>query len=324
MNWLELHIDTTHAGLEPVETLLSSLGIDGVVIDDETEFQDFLENNHQYWDYVDEDLEKEMQGKSRVTFYLQADEEGFAKMGEVRIALENLKKTAQACGTLLMTMDSLQDADWENNWKQYYKPMEIGERLLVIPQWEQEDPKVRKALEGGRVPLILEPGLTFGTGSHATTRLCLTALEQAVQGGEKVLDLGCGSGILAIAALKLGAASALAVDIDDTCLDVAYENAAMNGIGRDTYTVKVGDILSDEALRAEIGGGYDVVLANIVADVIIGLGPMVRSLLRENGVFLCSGIIDTRAEEVADKLRQAGLEILDTRSSEGWYAYTCH
>ena len=324
MNWLELHIDTTHAGLEPVETLLSSLGIDGVVIDDETEFQDFLENNHQYWDYVDEDLEKEMQGKSRVTFYLQADEEGFAKMGEVRIALENLKKTAQACGTLLMTMDSLQDADWENNWKQYYKRMEIGERLLVIPQWEQEDPKVRKALEGGRVPLILEPGLTFGTGSHATTRLCLTALEQAVQGGEKVLDLGCGSGILSIAALKLGAASALAVDIDDKCLDVAYENAAMNGIGRDTYTVKVGDILSDEALRAEIGGGYDVVLANIVADVIIGLGPMVRSLLRENGVFLCSGIIDTRAEEVADKLRQAGLEILDTRSSEGWYAYTCH
>ena len=324
MNWLELHIDTTHAGLEPVETLLSSLGIDGVVIDDETEFQDFLENNHQYWDYVDEDLEKEMQGKSRVTFYLQADEEGFAKMGEVRIALENLKKTAQACGTLLMTMDSLQDADWENNWKQYYKPMEIGERLLVIPQWEQEDPKVRKALEGGRVPLILEPGLTFGTGSHATTRLCLTALEQAVQGGEKVLDLGCGSGILSIAALKLGAASALAVDIDDKCLDVAYENAAMNGIGRDTYTVKVGDILSDEALRAEIGGGYDVVLANIVADVIIGLGPMVRSLLRENGVLLCSGIIDTRAEEVADKLRQAGLEILDTRSSEGWYAYTCH
>ena len=324
MNWLELHIDTTHAGLEPVETLLSSLGIDGVVIDDETEFQDFLENNHQYWDYVDEDLEKQMQGKSRVTFYLQADEEGFARMGEVRIALENLKKTAQGCGTLLMTMDSLQDADWENNWKQYYKPMEIGERLLVIPQWEQEDPKVRKALEGGRVPLILEPGLTFGTGSHATTRLCLTALEKAVRGGEKVLDLGCGSGILSIAALKLGAASALAVDIDDKCLDVAHENAAMNGIGRDTYTVKVGDILSDEALRAEIGGGYDVVLANIVADVIIGLGPMVRSLLRENGVFLCSGIIDTRAEEVADKLRQAGLEILDTRSSEGWYAYTCH
>ena len=323
MDWLELHIDTTHAGLERVETLLSALGIDGVVIDDETEFQDFLENNRQYWDYVDEDLEAKMRGRSRITFYLQADEEGFAKLGEVRIALQQLKAEAADCGTLLMTMGNLQEADWENNWKQYYKPMEIGERLLVIPQWEQDDPKVRKALEAGRVPLILEPGLTFGTGSHATTRLCLTGLETAVKGGERVLDLGCGSGILSIAALKLGAASALAVDIDDKCLDVACENAAMNGIGRDTYTVRVGDVLSDEALRAEIGGGYDIVLANIVADVIIGLAPVVRTLLAEGGVFLCSGIIDDRAAEVAEKLRQAGLEITETRSAEGWYAYTC-
>ena len=322
MNWLELHIDTTHAGLEPLETMLSSLGIDGVVIDDETEFQDFLENNRQYWDYVDEDLEQEMRGKSRITFYLPADDEGFAKMGEVRIALEEVKKTAEGWGSLLMTMDNLQDADWENNWKQYYKPMEIGERLLVVPQWEAEE-ALAKPKYAGRVPLILDPGLTFGTGSHATTRLCLTALEKTVKGGEKVLDLGCGSGILSIAALKLGAKDALAVDIDDKCLTVAYENAALNGIGKDTYTVTVGDVLSDEKMRAEIGGGYDVVLANIVADVIIGLAPMARSLLSENGLFICSGIIDTRAEEVAGKLRQAGLEILEGRESEGWFSYTC-
>ena len=316
MNWLELHIDTNHAGLETVETLLSSLDIDGVVIDDEAEFQDFLENNHQYWDYVDEDLEQSMKGKSRVTFYLPADETGFAKMGEVRIALQALKEQRNDCGSLLMTMDNLQDADWENNWKQYYKPMEIGQRLLVVPQWEQAE-------ANGRVSLILDPGLTFGTGSHATTQLCLTALEEAVPGGEKVLDLGCGSGILSIAALKLGAASALAVDIDDKCLDVAYENAALNGIGKDTYTVKVGDVLSDGAIRAEIGGGYDVVVANIVADVIIGLAPVVPSLLAPGGVFLCSGIIDDRAEEVAEHLRQAGWKITQTRSADGWFAYTC-
>ncbi len=172
MNWLELHIDTVHGGLETVETLLSTLDIDGLVIDDEAEFQDFLENNHEYWDYVDEDLEKNMQGKSRITFYLPADETGFAKMGEVRMALQKLKEERTDCGTLLLSMDEMQDADWENNWKKYYKPMEIGERLIVIPQWEQADP-------GDRVPLILEPGLTFGTGSHATTRLCLTALEKA-------------------------------------------------------------------------------------------------------------------------------------------------
>ena len=316
MNWLELHIDTVHGGLDTVEALLSSLDIDGVVIDDETDFQDFLENNHQYWDYVDEDLEKSMQGKSRVTFYLPADETGFAKVAEVRIALQQLKEERDDCGTLLMTMDDLQDSDWENNWKQYYKPMEIGERLLVIPEWETAE-------IGDRVPLILEPGLTFGTGSHATTRLCLTALEKEVKGGEKVLDLGCGSGILSIAALKLGAKEALAVDIDEKCLTVAYDNAALNGIGKDTYTVTVGDVLGDGEMRARIGGGYNIVLANIVADVIIGLAPIARSLLAEGGVFLCSGIIDDRAEEVAEHLRAAGLEITETRSAEGWFAYSC-
>ena len=316
MDWLELHIDTTHTGLEPVETMLSALGIDGVVIDDETEFHDFLESNRQYWDYVDENLEASMHGKSRVTFYLPADETGFAQMGEVRLALEDLKARRSDCGTLLLSLENLRDEDWENNWKQYYKPMEIGQRLLVIPQWEQVDP-------GQRVPLILDPGLTFGTGSHATTRLCLTALEKTVAQGDRVLDLGCGSGILSIAALRLGASQALAVDIDDKCLDVAYENAALNGIGKDRYTVRVGDVLSDGSLRRELEGSYDIVVANIVADVIIALAPLVPSMLRPGGTFLCSGIIDDWAEEVRAALEAAGWTVLETQSADGWFAYTC-
>ena len=316
VKWLEVHIDTNHTGLEPVETMLSALGIDGVVIDDETEFEDFLENNGQYWDYVDEDLRQEMQGRSRITFYLEAGDEGFAKLGEVRIALEELKKTRDDCGTLLMTLDDLEDADWENNWKQFYKPMEIGERLIVVPEWEQANTQ-------GRIPLILNPGLTFGTGSHATTRLCLTALEEAIHGGERVLDLGCGSGILSIAALRLGAEHAFACDIDEKCVEVAYENAALNGIDRSRYTVRWGDVLSDQQLKAEIGGGYDMVVANIVADVIIGLSGQVRPFLKEDGLFLCSGIIDDRAEEVARHLREAGWDILRTRQSEGWFSYLC-
>ena len=316
MDWLELHIDTTHTGLEPVETMLSALGIDGVVIDDETEFHDFLESNRQYWDYVDENLEASMHGKSRVTFYLPADETGFAQMGEVRLALEDLKARRSDCGTLLLSLENLRDEDWENNWKQYYKPMEIGQRLLVIPQWEQVDP-------GQRVPLILDPGLTFGTGSHATTRLCLTALEKTVAQGDRVLDLGCGSGILSIAALRLCASQALAVDIDDKCLDVAYENAALNGIGKDRYTVRVGDVLSDGSLRRELEGSYDIVVANIVADVIIALAPLVPSMLRPGGTFLCSGIIDDRAEEVRAALEAAGWTVLETQSADGWFAYTC-
>lgn len=316
MNWLEVHIDTNHTGLEPVTAMLSALDVDGVVIDDETEFHEFLESSRQYWDYVDEELSRRMEGLSRITFYLQADEAGFAKLGETRIALSRLKAERSDCGPLLMSLDNLADEDWENNWKQYYKPLEIGERLLVVPKWEQADP-------GERIPLFLDPGLTFGTGDHATTRLCLTALEKTIHGGERVLDLGCGSGILSIAALRLGAVSAQAVDIDRMCLDVAYENAALNHIGRDAYTVRVGDVLTDGTLRAELGGGYDVVLANIVADVIIALAPMVRSFLKPGGRFLCSGIIDSRAEEVAGRLRQAGLELLETREQKGWYAYTC-
>ncbi len=316
MNWLEVHIDTTHAGLEPVTAMLSSLDADGVVIDDETEFREFLEDNHQYWDYVDEDLSRRMEGLSRVTFYLQADEAGFAKLGEVRVALEALRSRGQDWGSLIMSLDNLADEDWENNWKQYYRPIEIGERLLVVPKWETVDP-------GTRVPLYLDPGLTFGTGDHATTRLCLAALEREIRGGERVLDLGCGSGILSIAALKLGAASAAAVDIDRMCLDVAYENAALNGIGKDVYDVRVGDVLTDGTLRAALGGGYDIVLANIVADVIIGLAPLVRGFLREGGLFLCSGIIEGRQAETAEALRAAGLTIRETHERKGWYACVC-
>ena len=316
MKWLEVHIDTNYAGLEGVETMLSTLGIDGVVIDDETEFQDFLENNHEYWDYVDEELAQKMQGRSRLTFYLEVGEEGFAKMGEVRMALEELKKEHDDWGTLLMTMDTMEDADWENNWKQYYKPMEIGERLLVIPQWETAE-------VGDRVPLILEPGLTFGTGSHATTRLCLMALEKHVKPGMRVVDLGCGSGILSIAALKLGAAEARAIDIDDKCINVAYENAAMNGIGKDSYTVLSGNILTDQSAVEQLGGGYDIVVANIVSDIIIALAPQARYYMKEDALFLCSGIIDTRAEEVKGKLVEAGFEVLEERSADGWFSFLC-
>ena len=149
------------------------------------------------------------------------------------------------------------------------------------------------------------------------------AFRSRIHGGERVLDLGCGSGILSIAALRLGAASAFACDIDDKCVGVAYENAALNGIGREHYTVRAGDVLSDKRLAREFGGDYDIVVANIVADVIIALAPQVRPLLKKGGLFLCSGIIDDRAVEVADALRLAGWAIMEARESEGWFSYLC-
>ncbi len=317
MQWLELKIDAAPAGLEPVSALLEDLGITGLVIDDEGDFQDFLEHNHAYWDYVDDQLMQEKKGLCRITFYLEDSPDGYNTLAQVRMALSRVKQEHPEYGRLLLTMENMEDADWENNWKQFYKPMEIGDRLIVIPEWEST------GVPEGRVALRLNPGLTFGTGSHATTRLCLTALEKHITGGQTVLDLGCGRGILAIAALLLGADRAAACDIDEKCMDVAYENAALNGVGRDRYTVRWGDVVTDQALRQELGGPYDVVVANIVADVIKALASTVRPLVKEGGIFLCSGIIDDRAEEVAQCLRDNGWTIAEIRSSEGWFSYLC-
>ena len=170
MKWLELHLDTQPAGIEPTTELLSEYGIDSLMIDEEGDFKDFLENNHQYWDYVDDELMEQMHGKSRITFYLEDSAEGYNTLAQFRIGLSAFKKQHPEYAPLILSMENVEDADWENNWKQFYKPMEIGERLLVVPEWEQ-------AQEDGRVKLVLNPGLTFGTGSHDTTQLCMCALE---------------------------------------------------------------------------------------------------------------------------------------------------
>ena len=316
MDWLELKIDTAPAGIDPVTEMLTEQGVTGVIIDDARDFKDFMAHNQAYCDYVDEALVQEKQDLCRVTFYVENSAAGYAAIAAIRMAMHAMKQAHPEYAPLLLTMENVKDEDWENNWKQFYKPMEIGRRLLVIPAWEQAE-------AGDRVTLVLNPGLTFGTGSHATTRLCLTALESRIHGGERVLDLGCGSGILSIAALRLGAASAFACDIDDKCVDVAYENAAINGIGRDRYTVRWGNVVTDHALQAEFGGAYDVVVANIVADVIMGISPQVRPFLKAGGLFLCSGIIDDRADEVAACLRRDGWDIAETRQSEGWFSFLC-
>ena len=305
IKWLEVAVNTTPDQLDQVCAKLAAAGMDSLVIEDEGDFLTFLEQNRQYWDYVDQELLDRMKGVTRVKFYVTDDDDGKKQLEQYVRGLD--------CE---YTAAPLADNDWAYSWQKYYKPLEIGSRLYVVPEWLREEP-----VPAGRMPFYLNPGLTFGTGSHASTQLCLEGVEEHTVPGRDVLDLGCGSGILSIAALCLGARSAVAVDIDPKAVDVAYENAALNGIGRDRYTVRAGNVLSDAALAAELAQKrYHLVLANIVANVIIPLAPQVPALLEEDGVFLCSGIIDTRAHEVESALKRAGLVLTGKREKNGWVA----
>lgn len=306
--WLEVILNTKAEDLDDLCAKLIANGVPGLAVEEEEEFRAFLEENRQYWDYVDEALLEQMKGVSRVKLYVTDDADGQAQL-----------KTYLAGIDLPYTTIPLREYDWAHSWQKYYRPLAIGKRLYIVPEWERDT----AAIPDGATRLLMNPGLTFGTGSHASTQLCLEGVEAHVQPGDRVLDLGCGSGILSIAALLLGADRAVACDIDEKCMDVAYENAALNGVGRDRYTVRWGDVVTDQALRQELGGPYDVVVANIVADVIKALASTVRPLVKEGGIFLCSGIIDDRAEEVAQCLRDNGWTIAEARSSEGWFSYLC-
>ena len=303
--WLEVTLETTTPELDALCAKLTMNGATGLVIEDEEDFKNFLEQNRQYWDYVDEELLERMKGAARVKFYVTDDPDGQAQLRRWTAGIDAPCTTAR-----------LRENDWATSWQKYYKPLSVGGRLYIVPEWERGEP-----VPEGRTALYLNPGLTFGTGNHASTRLCLEWVEEFVRPGGTVLDLGCGSGILSVAALTLGAGEAVGVDIDPKAVGVAYENAAMNGIGRERYLVRAGDVLSDRSLAASLARDrWDLVLANIVADVIIPLSAHVEELLAPGGVFLCSGIIDTRSGEVEAALARNGLQVLGRKERDGWVA----
>ena len=304
MRYIEVTVNTPGEEIDARCQEMADMGAGGFVIENEEDFKDFLEQNHQYWDYVDDELENQFAGVSRIKCYLTDDEDGLAVLRRINAAYSDV------------TTSCVEDSDWENNWREYYKPIEVGKKLVVVPEWEE-------APQDGRLPLRLDPGLIFGTGSHATTRMCLAALEKFSKPGVRVLDLGCGSGILGIGALILGCDSCLGVDIDPKAPDVVMSNAALNGIGTDKMTAWAGDIIADVSLRARIGSGYQLVLANIVADVIIPLSAVVRQFMAPGAVFICSGIIEHRWPETEAALIANGFEFLDHKSEEEWHCFVC-
>ena len=302
MNWLEITVETAPSTIETVAARLTAGGFADLVIEDQTEFEDFLQENRSCWDYIDEDLQKQLEGLSRIKLYLEDTDAA---------GMERLQKLLDQLG-LTMQVSTMGETDWEESWKDNYPPQEVGESLVVLPYWLENE-------ETDRKKIILDPGLTFGTGAHPSTQMVMETMEATDLKNAACLDLGSGSGILSITALRLGAKSAVGVDIDPKAEGIARENAAYNGFGAPVFTALTGNVTADRTLMDRLAADrYDLLLVNIVADVIIGLAPVLPQFMDENTLLICSGILDTRLEDVTRALEKAGLTVTMTKAKEDW------
>ena len=302
MNWLEITVETAPSTIETVAARLTAGGFADLVIEDQTEFEDFLQENRSCWDYIDEDLQKQLEGLSRIKLYLEDTDAA---------GMERLQKLLDQLG-LTMQVSTMGETDWEESWKDNYPPQEVGESLVVLPYWLENE-------ETDRKKIILDPGLTFGTGAHPSTQMVMETMEATDLKNAACLDLGSGSGILSITALRLGAKSAVGVDIDPKAEGIARENAAYNGFAAPEFTALIGNVTADRTLMDRLAADrYDLLLVNIVADVIIGLAPVLPQFMDENTLLICSGILDTRLEDVTRALEKAGLTVTMTKAKEDW------
>ena len=317
MNWTEVTIETAKAGLDVLCALLTDIGFKGFSIHDPDDFDELMAGKVGHWDYLEEGLEAELTaGAPSVTVYVPENAQGAEQMAAVKSLISQLRQREDAAdfGSLRLTGKGIREEDWANNWKQYFRPLPTGERLWITPTWVDEP------IPEGRTALRIDPGSSFGTGQHDTTKLCLGLLEQCVTQGSRVLDIGCGSGILSIGAMLLGAREAYAVDIEQNAAQAAAENAERNGIASQDYHTFCGDILADEALTKQLGKGYDVLCANIVADILIAMRELFRDFMKDGAALLLSGIIDERLDEVLDAMNKTGFKTVRVEQSAGWAA----
>ena len=302
MNWLEITVETAPSTIETVAARLTAGGFEDLVIEDQNEFEEFLQENRSCWDYIDEELQKQLEGLSRIKLYLEDTDT--AGMERLKDLLEKMELTMQ--------VSTMGETDWEESWKDNYPPQPVGETLVVLPYWLADT-------ETDRKKIILDPGLTFGTGAHPSTQMVMETMEETALQKAACLDLGSGSGILSITALRLGAASAVGVDIDAKAEGIARENAAYNGYAAPEFVALTGNVTADRKLMTRLAGDrYDLVLVNIVADVIIGLAPILPTFMDEDTKLICSGILDSRLEDVTNALEKAGLMITKVKAKEDW------
>lgn len=316
MEWIELSVFTSSEGVDILCGCLLGMGVNGFVVKDSKDFEEFLENKTGNWDYLDDDLMGLRDCETCVTVYLPDNAQGKENFAAIKTELERLKSIDAdgSFGRLEYELSNVNEEDWANNWKQYFKPLTVGEKLLIKPSWEDAAPDEK------RIILEIDPASSFGTGQHHTTQLCLELLEKYLSDGDRVLDLGCGSGILSIGAILLGASECTAVDIDANSVKIAEENAAKNNISTDIYTAYCGNVIDDAELVKKIGGGYKIIVANIVADVLIAMSDIFADFLTDDGVLIMSGIITERKNEVIDAVKECGFTVLADAEKEGWAA----
>lgn len=304
MDWIEIKVTVPVERIDEAGAIVSMTVPYGIYIEDYSDMEkSVLEIAH--IDLIDEELLERDRTKGIVHVYISPEENPAEAVSFIKERLDS--------ENIPYEIDSAEckNADWENNWKKYFKPMPVGEKLLIQPIWKD------KIDAGGRVVLNLEPGLAFGSGSHETTRLCLAAIEKHITPGCKMLDIGCGSGILSIAALLLGAGEAVGVDIDKLAVKTARENAERNGIDESKYTLYNGN------LADKVHGKYNVIAANIVADAIIALSADAANFMYDDSVYIVSGIIDTREQQVVAALDEYGFKITERHEDSGWVCLEC-
>lgn len=313
MKWKKFTIKTTTQAEDFISAMLNELGIDGIEIEDNIP----LSEEDQKGMFIDFPPElPEDKGISKVSFYLEESEDTATLLKQVEAGLEEQRKFVEI-GEGTITQSETEDLDWINNWKQFFQSFYIDD-ILIKPTWEElkEEDKDKFLIE-------IDPGVSFGTGKHETTQLCIRQIRKYMNEGDKVLDVGCGSGILSIVALKLGASHVVGTDLDENCMTSTYENMAVNHLDKELGEFYVGNLIDDTALQKQVGTEeYDIVVANILADVIIPMAPVIPARLKENGIFITSGIIDFKENEVKAAIEAAGLTVLEINHQGEWVNIT--
>ena len=313
MKWNKFRLKTTTEAEDIVSSMLMDLGIQGVEIEDKIP----LSQSDKEQMFVDILPQTEADdGVAYLSFYLEPEDDKEQILSEVRKELQDMSAYVDV-GECLIEESETEDVDWVNNWKQYFHQFYVDD-VLIIPSWEDVKPE-----DEDKMIIHIDPGTAFGTGMHETTQLCIRQIRKYVSENTKILDVGCGSGILGMLALKFGAEHSVGTDLDPCAIDATHENMEVNGIAKDRYEVMIGNIIDDKEVQDKAGYEcYDIVAANILADVIIPMAPVIPARLKKGGIFITSGIIDFKEQEVKEDLEKAGFEILETNYQGEWVNIT--